>query len=304
MEIRQLRYFVAVAEAGGFGAAADRLHVSQPPLTRQIQALGRDIGAKLFDRTTRGVELTAAGGVFLDDARQLLALLQRSTRRSRAAANGESGELKVAYFGTAVFEIVPAFTRSFLESFPDATIALSQMAKQSQIESLLSGVVDVGFGRFYRSTAGVTCWNIGNERLQVAVSAPWASRTPPTSTMADLKDIPIILYPRGDRPSFADKVVSLFRTTAGIEPTIAAEVEDVTAALALAAAGMGATLVPASVAHLQWPGITFRALEPQDLTVPVSCIFRENRRAAIVDSALQVVTSLAEGFRGSKTVLR
>jgi DNA-binding transcriptional LysR family regulator len=250
MEVRQLKYFVAVAEAGGFGAAAQKLHVSQPPLTRQIHALERDLGAKLFDRSARGIELTAAGTVFLTDARQLLALMARSSRRSQAAARGESGELNVVYFGTSVFETVPAFIRRFVEWFPDATISVSQMTKEAQLDALLSGVADIGFGRFYRPMAEITTWNIGVETLHLAVADPWNMRVSGALKVADLGDVPIVLYPRGDRPSFADKVVSLFRTE-GIEPRIAAEVEDVTAALALTAAGIGATLVPNSVARLR-----------------------------------------------------
>jgi DNA-binding transcriptional LysR family regulator len=294
VEIRQLKYFVAVAEAGGFGTAAERMHVSQPPLTRQIQALERDIGAKLFERSARGVELTAAGRVFLDDARQLLALVQRSSRRSQAAARGESGELNLVYFGTAVFETVPAFVRTFRATYPDATIAVSHMTKEAQLESLLSGVVDIGFGRFYPVFDGVTSWHIGTEALRVAAADPWDEHVRGARLLADLIDVPIILFPRGDRPSFADKVVSLFRTE-GAEPKIAAEVEDVTAALALTAAGSGATLVPASVAHVRWPGVTFFELEQETLAVPISCVFRTHRRTPIVESALQIVASLVKG---------
>ncbi|WP_244173553.1 LysR substrate-binding domain-containing protein [Caballeronia temeraria] len=297
--MRQLRYFVAVAEAGGFGTAAERMHISQPPLTRQIQALERDIGAKLFERSARGVELTAAGRVFLEDARQLLTLAQRSSRRSQAAARGESGELNLVYFGTPVFETVPAFTRAFRATYPDASVAVSHMTKEEQLESLLSGVVDIGFGRFYPVTDGVTSWNIGAESLHVAVADPWDERVRGARTLADLIDVPVILYPRGDRPSFADKVVSLFRSE-GAEPKIAAEVEDVLAALALTAAGIGATLVPASVAHLRWPGVTILALVQKAPSVPVSCVFRTHRRAPIVESALRVVSSLIRDGGGLK----
>jgi DNA-binding transcriptional LysR family regulator len=233
--------------------------------------------------------------VFLDDARQLLALEQRSSRRSQAAARGESGELNLVYFGTPVFETVPAFVRTFLATYPDATVSLSHMSKEAQLESIRSGVVDIGFGRFYPVTDDVTSWNIGMEMLHLAVADPWNTRISSARAVVDLVDVPIILYPRGDRPSFADKVVSMFRTE-GVEPKIAAEVEDVTAALALTAAGIGATLVPASVAHVRWPGVTFVELEPQKLSVPVTCVFRTDRRAPIVDSALQVVTALAKGI--------
>ncbi|GJH06767.1 LysR family transcriptional regulator [Paraburkholderia terrae] len=281
---------MAVAEAGGFGTAAERMHISQPPLTRQIQALERDIGAKLFERSARGVALTAAGRVFLEDARQLLALVQRSSRRSQAAARGESGELNLVYFGTPVFETVPAFVRAFRATYPDATVAVSHMTKEEQLESLLSGVVDIGFGRFYPVTDGVTSWNIGTETLHVAVADPWDEHARGARMLADLIDVPLILYPRGDRPSFADKVVSLFRSE-GAEPKIAAEVEDVTAALALTAAGIGATLVPASVAHVRWPGVSFLALEQENLSVPVSCVFRTHHRPPIVELALGIVSS-------------
>jgi DNA-binding transcriptional LysR family regulator len=295
MEFNQLRYFIAVAEARGFGAASQRLHISQPPLTRQIQALERDLGVKLFERSARGVELTAAGTVFLDDARQLLALRARSSRRSQAAARGESGELNLVYFGTSVFETVPTFVRRFLAHFPDATISVSHMTKKAQLEALLTGVVDIGFGRFYSPTDEITIWNIGVETLHVAVADPWDKCVSGARTVSDLVGVPIVLYPCADRPSFADKVVSLFRTE-GVELKVAAEVEDVTAALALTAAGIGATLVPTSVAQLRWPGVTFLELDPHKLSVPVSCVFRAHRRSPIVESALQVVASFAKGM--------
>nr|CDS90823.1 TfdT [Burkholderia sp. STW8-4] len=263
------------------------MHISQPPLTRQIQALERDIGAKLFERTARGVELTAAGKVFLDDARQLLALVQRSSRRSQAAARGESGELKLVYFGTPVFETVPAFVRTFLATYPDATVAVSHMTKEAQLESLLSGVVDIGFGRFYPVTEGVSSWNIGTETLHVAAADPWDTRVSRARAVVDLLDVPLILYPRGDRPSFADKVVSIFRTE-GVEPKIAAEVEDVNAALGLVAAGAGVTLVPASVAAIRRPFVRTMEMADASAKVPVSLTYLTDSRVPVLRAFLDV----------------
>src|SRR3546814_16714928 len=129
MEFLQLRYFIAVAEEGNICAAARRLHISQPPITRQIQALEQDLGVVLFERTNRGVELTAAGTTFLEDARRLLHVIELSMVRSRAASRVTSGELPFAYFGTVVLHPMPVHLRLIFSVHPSATVSLPYVLK-------------------------------------------------------------------------------------------------------------------------------------------------------------------------------
>lgn len=288
MEFRQLRYFVAVAEDGNIGAAAKRLHVSQPPVTRQIQALEQNLGVTLFLRTHRGVELTAAGKAFLGDARRLLELAGSSGERSRSAARGELGEVRVAYLGTAIYRRLPLLLKAFLKEVPGATVTLRMMNKGDQIEALRNKRIDIGFGRFYPEEAGITILQITTERLFLAVAQPQVATVGSRPTLAELRNLPLILFPRGGRPSFADEVIGLFKR-AGVEPRISAVVEDVNAALALTVAGVGATLVPASVAAIPWPDIQFFDLAEPRAEVPVSCVYRTSDPLPILASFLALL---------------
>jgi DNA-binding transcriptional LysR family regulator len=300
MEFRQLRYFIAVAEEGNIGAAAKRLHISQPPITRQMQALEHSLGVTLFQRTHRGVTLTAAGTSFLADAKRLIDLARVSGARSQAVARGELGELKVAYFGTAIYKCLPQLLKTFLSNTPTATVSLTQMSKEAQIDGLFTGAIDIGFSRFYSPREGMTIRHVGEERLFLALEKSRLGTLPKQCTLQDLHNVPLILFPRGGRPSFADNVIGLFKR-AGIEPTIVTEVEDVTAALALTAAGVGATIVPASLAETLWPDVAFIKLNGVNLTVPVSCIYRSENPAPIVLTILNLLPDLNPGKKLKKS---
>jgi DNA-binding transcriptional LysR family regulator len=288
MEFRQLRYFVAVAEEGNIGAAAKRLHVSQPPVTRQIQALERNLGVVLFLRTHRGVELTAAGVTFLEDARRLLDLARTSGERSMAAARGEVGELRVAYFGTSIFRTLPLLLKRFLVVAPSATVSLTQINKEAQIDALLTGAIHIGFSRFFPSHAGITIKNVAKERLFLASAKAHAAAMGKRCELAELRNEPLVLFPRGGRPSFADEVIGIFKR-AGIEPHVATIAEDVNAAMALTIAGVGSSVVPESVATIEWPDIAFTELVGSRISVPVSCIYRTGEQAPVLTTFLELL---------------
>nr|AGM34767.1 FldR1 [Paraburkholderia fungorum] len=281
MEFRQLKYFIAVAEAGNMAAAAKRLHVSQPPITRQMQALEADLGVVLLERSHRGIELTAAGHAFLEDARRILELAGRSGDRSRAAARGDVGELSVAYFGTPIYRSLPLLLRAFLTSTPTATVSLTHMTKDEQVEGLLAGTIHVGFSRFFPRHPGIEIVNIAQEDLYLAVHRSQSGKFGKTCKLADLRAVELTLFPRGGRPSFADEVIGLFKH-AGIEPRIARVVEDATAALALTMAGAAPSIVPASVAAIRWPDIAFARIVGTRVKVPISCIFRKEKQPPIL----------------------
>ncbi|WP_374063829.1 LysR substrate-binding domain-containing protein [Cupriavidus sp. DF5525] len=288
MEFRQLRYFIAVAEEGNIGAAARRLHISQPPITRQIQALEQDLGVVLFERTHRGVELTAAGTTFLEDARRLLHVTEISRVRSRAASRGEIGELRVAYFGTVVLHTLPLLLRQLLSVAPSATVSLTQMSKNRQIEALDAGTIDIGFGRFYPYQEGVVVRNVTNERLFLGAQKSRARSFGEQVHCSALRNEPLILFPREGRPSFADEVIGVFKR-ARVEPKVVAIVEDVNAAMALALAGVGVTIVPETVAMISRTDFGFTELVGTKATVPVSCIYRHDHIAPILETFLSLL---------------
>ena len=168
MELRHLRYFVCVAEEQSIGRAAERLHITQPPLTRQIRQLERELDTALFVRRPRGMELTNAGQVLLDDARQLLDLADRAGQRAQRAGQGATGRIDVALFGTGIFGAIPRLLRSFRADHPDVEVVLHNMTKSEQIEALAQRRIGLAFNRFVPPTPGITVETLLSEPLYVA----------------------------------------------------------------------------------------------------------------------------------------
>ncbi len=288
MELRQLRYFVAAAEAGNIGAAARKLHVSQPPVTRQIQKLEAEIGCALLLRTPKGVELTAAGKTFLGEARSILAHTDRAVSRSRLAHDGAIGELDIAFTGSPIYITIPKILRNFRARAPRVSIALHRLGKQEQIDALRDGRLHVGFGRFYPDEPDLVTQvvELDAPALAVAANAPFVGES---IRLRELTNEPLILFPAAGRPNFADLVVALFKK-AKITPHVAHIAEDLAAALALTAADMGRCVVPASVAELDWPGIRFLRIEQAKPTIPVHCIYRAHTPSPLLNAFLDALT--------------
>lgn len=291
MEFRQLRYFIAVAESGNIAAASRRLHISQPPITRQIHALESELGVELLVRSHRGVDLTPAGSTFLEDAKRIVALSDTSATRSRSAARGELGQLNVAYFGTPVLRVVPELLRAFLAKVPAASCSLIELSKDAQIQALADGKIHIGFGRFYPQHPNITIATVREERLFIASADKVARGTKKNCTITDVGHRKVILYPQGGRPNWADAVVGLFRNV-GVEPSVADIVEDVNAALALTYAGVGITVVPETVATMRWAGLHFTGIRGRHSTIPVSCIYAKEDRSPIVTTFIDVIRGM------------
>ena len=209
MEFRQLRYFVAVAEEGNIGRAAEKLHVSQPPVSRQIQALEAELGAQLIVRTPKGVETTDAGRVFYEDARRVLAQADRAMERSRAADRGEIGRLDVAFFGSPVYRTVPLALRAFRRRQPATDVSLVRLGKKDQIAALRDGRIHIGFGRYYNQAPGIRIEKLAEEALYVALPQDLPLATQAEAWLAEIAMLPLVLFPSGDRPSFADEVIGV-----------------------------------------------------------------------------------------------
>ncbi|AQH05940.1 LysR family transcriptional regulator (plasmid) [Burkholderia sp. KK1] len=287
MEFRQLRYFVAAAEEGNIGAAAKRLHISQPPVTRQIHALEQHLGVLLFERGARGVQLTPAGAAFLEDARRMLELGRTSVDRSRAASRGEIGQLDVGYLGTAIYHSLPVLLHAFTQAAPGATLSLSHMLKTRQIEALRAGTIHVGVARFYAQERGISVEHLHYEKLYIAAGPGIAREVSKDPTLLRLQREPFILFPKEGRPSFADEVIASMRR-AGSEPRVVAIVDDVTTALGLVAAGVGVTLVPASVAKFRWPFVRMFELADEHARVPVSMAYMADSRVPVLQTFLEI----------------
>ena len=292
MELRQFRYFVAVAEEGNFGMAADRLNVSQPPITRQVRKLEEELGVTLLKRTSKGAELTPAGAVFLDGARQVLAQVARTAERCRAAQRGELGTLEVGYFGSPIYRVMPRLLQAFRKAAPDVEVALHRLSKSEQIAALKAGQIHIGFGRYYAPEPGIAVEQIITEGLSVAVPSDFVSGAVSDDPLAIFKTMPLVLFPKSGRPNFADEVVAILKRE-GVEPTIGAVSEDVRSALTHTAIGAGATIVPGTVADFAWSGVRFLPLRALAMECPVNCIYRK----ADTSPLLKAIRATIRDFR-------
>lgn len=290
MDIRQLRYFLAVAEEQNIGRAAKRLFISQPPLTRQIQQLEEDLQVQLFDRTSKGVELTSAGTLFLTETRNILSLLEQAQERTQRAGKGQLGRLDVAIFGSAILRTIPEILQLFRAKYPEVNVVMHSMTKGEQIEALRQKRISVGFNRMLLPLPDIESTLIVEEKLMVALSKLHPLAHLDQVSLNQLDNEPMVLYPKSSRPNFVDKISRIFQE-AGLTMNIAQTVNDAVTGLALASSGFGVCIVPASATVLSLPGITYIPLcdLPAHSTVDLSCIYRKNDESPLLQSFLSIV---------------
>ncbi len=258
MELRQLRYFVAVAEELHFRRAATRLHISQPPLSQQIRQLEDEMGCRLLSRTRRRVELTAAGEAFLRDARALLAELDGAVATARRIDAGQTGRLRINFVGSALLSIVPRIVQRFRAANPSVEIELRERSTVDQLKSVTGGVVDVGLIRPpIAEDHALRVELVLRERTLAALPAnhPLAAlrRVPLRRLAAE----PLVLFPRDQAPGFHDLLVNSLAGT-GTPVNVVQNAPEMLTIIGLVATGLGVSLVPASVARLALEGVTYR----------------------------------------------
>jgi DNA-binding transcriptional LysR family regulator len=258
MELRHLRYFVAVAEEKHFGRAAAHLRIAQPPLSRQIQALEKELGFALFERTRRQVELTPAGKVLLEHARRIFESVDLAVHEAERASRGESGRIVVAYPSTFAYSGLPEVVRAFRGKFPVVEIVLRELAPQDQVEALRDGTVDVGFLRAPVEEPGLSSELVRSEALVAALpnGHPLAARK--VVPLALLAKEPFVMFPRVRGPAYFDHLIRLCND-AGFTPRIVQEAPQLDI-VSLVAAGLGVALLPASIRKIRRAGIALRPL--------------------------------------------
>lgn len=299
MELRHLRYFVAVAEELHFRRAAERLHMSQPPLSQQIRQLEEEVGAQLLVRNQRKVELTAAGVVFLERAREILDSVEDAARQARRVQRGEVGRLAVGFVGSAMYSFVPELLRGFRESAPDIALRLHELGTTEQLRQLEDGRLDVGFVRAPGRRPGLTLETVLEEQIVVALPDvhPLAQR--PVLALGDLAGESLVLLTRagspGLRAALADALAEL-----GGEERIAQEVAEMQTVIGLVAAGVGLSLVPESVRALVRHGVTYRPLADAAPVVRLAMAWRANDNSSVLRRFLAEARAAAptEGERG------
>lgn len=272
LDLRQLRYFVAVAEEGHITRAAERLGMAQPPLSQQIKAIEAQLGVQLFRRRPRGVELTEAGRVLLEAARGILARLAQAERAALSAARGELGRLGLGVAPTAPFHpFVPRIVRAYREAFPGVVLALEEVLSRPAFQALHEARIDAAFIRSeLPPTEGLTVHRLIEEPMVVALPAAHAlARAETARPLADFAGEPFIAFARTDGPGMFDATLAACHR-AGFTPILGQEAPRITSTLGLVAAGLGVALVPASMRRVQMDGVAYCDLPDEDRpTVPL-----------------------------------
>lgn len=285
LELRQLRYFVAVAEELHFGHAATRLHMTQPPLSQAILALEAQLGAALFARSRRAVALTPAGAALLPEARRLLTQAGALPELVRRAAGGETGRLALAFVSSADYSVLPPFLRHYRETFPQVQVALQEATSDVQIDELLHARVDAGLliaPLPDKARAELDYMRVLSEPLILA--APGGLAAPAGDGpvwLRDLPPLPLIIFPRPIAPGLHDAILGCLRA-AGRAPPIAQEAIQMQTIVSLVSAGMGMALVPQSVSKLMRAGVEYRPLRDATPQVETGLAWRRDNASPVL----------------------
>ena len=289
MELRQLKYFSVLAEELNFNRAAARLHISQPPLTRQIQQMESELGTQLFLRLPKGLELTGAGQTLLDDARRILGLMGAAKERAEKAGRGEIGRLDVGIFGSAIFNHIPRLLLQFRSLYPNVQISLHEQTKAEQIQALRERRLTIGFNRHVSAEPDIVVETVYLEPLLVALHSDHPLAQKKVITVRQIAAEPMILYPSHTRAGFADHVLSLFKD-AGVQPHVVQEVKDVVTAVALVSSGFGLCVTPEAANSLRLPGVVYRPLHGKPVpTIDLVCLYRRDDSSPILGAFLETV---------------
>jgi DNA-binding transcriptional LysR family regulator len=287
MDLRRLTYFVAVAEERHLGRAAERLHLSQPPLTRQIKALEAEVGAQLFERTPRGMVLTHAGETLLRDARAIFGMVDQAADRAHRAGRGRLGRLDVGVYGSAIFGIVPNILARFSRENSDVEIALYHAQTPQQVSALRQGRVLIVFERLLPADSDLQVERVASEPLWVAMSD--------NHPLARRKKIPVALLRNhalavGSSPSATATLLRLCAEE-GFEPQIATQTSDVVMATMLTAFSSCLTVVPYSMLSVQFPGVRYVPLVAArgDATMELYCFYRKDEASPLLQRMLETV---------------
>lgn len=292
-DLRQWRYFVTVADERHFGRAADRLSMTQPPLSQAIRALEEALGVTLFVRTKRSVALTAVGAALLPDVRRLLASAHALPPLARRLARGEAGSLSLAFVSTADYGLLPSLLRAFGARYPQVRLQLAEATSDVQIDELVAGRIDAGLvipPVPPRHAAGLSYLPVVREPLVVAMPAAAAPDGPEDEPvhLADLAALPLVIFPRRLAPGFYDIITGCYGA-AGETPHIGQEAIQMQTIVSLVSAGMGVALVPQSLRNLRRTGVVYRPLAGDAPVVETGLVWRTGDVSPVLAGFIDVV---------------
>lgn len=272
-EISHLRCFVAVAEELHFGRAAERLHMTQPPLSRQIRLLEHHVGVRLLERNSRTVRLTAAGKAFFPEAARILRIAEEATFAARRAAKGEQGSLAIGFTSASGYSLLPEVVRRLRDCAPGVSLTLKELVSTAQVEALNSGELDLGLLRPHPMNDELESRLIASEALMLAIPEGEADNWPLEPTLESLHGKPFVMYsPHEARPFYLMLTERFAR--AGVVPDIVEHIGQVHTMLALVRAGVGAAMIAEGASRLKFDGTVMRriATEPVEMV----CTYRRH----------------------------
>ncbi|MCU1740179.1 MULTISPECIES: LysR family transcriptional regulator [Pseudomonas] len=295
MELRHLRYFIAVAEELHFGRAAEVLGISQPPLSQQIQALEQELGARLFDRTNRRVELSEAGRLFLQEARLVLAQVDKAADVARRAQLGELGELKIGFTSSAPFNsTIPQAIFAFRQAFPAVHLNLREMSSKTVADGLMDESIEVGLMRPLALPEALSVVELMHEPLVAVLSAkhPLASGSEEGMYLSELALEPFVFFPRSYGSGLYAQLLTLARQ-AGFSPHFAQEAGEAMTIIGLVAAGLGVSVLPASYQRIRIDGVVYRPLLDPDAVSAVWLVQRKDQKSPMAKAFIELLTRRA-----------
>lgn len=279
-ELSQIRCFVAVAEELHFSRAAERLNMTQPPLSRQIRLLEHHVGVQLLERSSRTVRLTTAGKAFFPEAARILRISEEAVFAARRVAKGEQGNLAIGFTSASGYSLLPEVVRRLRERLPGVTLALKELVSTAQVEALNAGELDLGLMRPHPMNSELDSVLIATEALMLAIPEAEAPLWPQEPTLASLHGKPFVMYSPYEARPFYQMLTERF-ARAGVVPDVIEHIGQVHTMLALVRAGMGAALIAEGASRLQFDGIVMRrmATEPVEMV----CAFRRDNDNPVLD---------------------
>ena len=292
MELRHLRYFLAVAQTLNFTKAAEHLHMAQPPLSRQIRELEDELGVELFDRRGKRVTLSSAGMVFADRAQRILASADAAVIDSQRAARGEIGRLAVGFFEHIAYTLLPALIREFQQRFPDVSIELRWFTAAEQFNALARGEVDVAFVRAVPPDTELRSTMILREPFVVALAKDNPLATKRTISIVDCANMRVINYRKDVAPDY-HAIINQLCALGGFSPSPLFEMGQIYASLGLVSSGFGIALVPASVQHVHMDNVVYRPLRERQAVSELQLAWTNPSPPAVLSAFVELAREIA-----------
>lgn len=286
MELRQLQYFLAVAEELNFSRAAERLRITQPPLSLQIQNLEKDLGIPLFYRNNRHVELTDAGKVFFDEVCKIFDQLHRAIENAQRTHHGEIGTLKVGFVGSATYDILPAVLREFRSLYPDVQVHLFEMATPAQIQALREEEIDIGVLRPPVHSDALCTEIVSISPCMLAVPKQHPLTEKDNIVLSDLNLYPFVMLSRKTWAGLYNEILAL------CNPIIQQEALEFQTVIGLVAAGLGIAVVPQSAMNLHTQHVVYLDLNNQLPSASMGVSWRRNNQSPLVKAFIEIAKEM------------